>query len=475
MRDDLARWQEGGVTVALIGNGTPEFATRFREDFDFRGRLLVDPDLVAYRAARLRRGSEAIVSRGMFRDVARALRAGARQEGIQGDPWQLGGAFVFREGGALLLSHRNVSAGDHVSAASIDAALEQDEPVEEGPAPVSRFASVSTALRPILDASPVGSFDRLGFARHSLGFDADDLDVDLRERHVVVTGANSGIGLATSLALADLGARVTAVCRDEERGRQAVELIRSRTGSRRVALLRADLSDLSDVERASGELAKEGVDVLVHNAGVLPSERGESAEGLELTFATHIAGPHLMTARLRPALEASADARVIWVSSGGMLTTRLRLDDPQWRARPYDGVRAYAETKRAQVVLSELWATEFRDTGIKVHAMHPGWADTPAVASSLPRFHQLTRAILRTPAEGADTVVWLAASERGASESGRFYFDRSAVRTHWLPSTLERDGDRDRLWRLCGGATPNRSEAYGLGARSPSSQGKPAD
>ena len=196
-------------------------------------------------------------------------------------------------------------------------------------------------------------------------------------------------------------------------------------------------------------LAKDPVDVLVHNAGVLPDERELTDDGHELTCATHVLGPHLLTRALRPNLEASRDARVVWVSSGGMYTRRLNLRDVTWAHRDYDGVIAYAETKRAQVVLSERWARAFAGSSVSVNAMHPGWADTPAVQTSLPRFHRVTRQILRTPAEGADTVIWLAVGPKDEQGSGRFYFDREICRTHWLPGTREGDGDADALWALC--------------------------
>ncbi|MEM9177736.1 MAG: SDR family NAD(P)-dependent oxidoreductase [Myxococcota bacterium] len=462
MRDDLDRWQQDGIRVALVGNGTRAFAEAFIEDFGLSCDVLVDPELVAYRAAGLRRGAEALLSRRLFSDALRARRSGARQSGVQGDAWQLGGAFVFRRGGELLLIHRAESSGDHVEAHAVDHALEEDVVLDESPPPRSPLAPVARATRDVLDLSPVGSFDRIGFARHALGFDPADLDVDLTGRRALVTGANSGIGYATSLALADLGAEVTLLCRNAERAEAAAARIREATGSRRVSWQTVDMSDLTSVEAACAELAKEPIDVLVHNAGVLPDDRIESKEGLELTFATHVAGPHLMTARLREALEASDDGRVVWVSSGGMLTTRLQMNDPQWRHREYDGVRAYAETKRAQVVLAELWAAELAGSGVVVHSMHPGWADTPAVASSLPRFHQVTEAILRTPEEGADTVIWLAAADAATESSGRFFFDREAVRTHWLPVTRETRADREALWRLCGGATPDPGKAFGL-------------
>lgn len=465
MRDDLHRWQADGVRVALVGNGNRPFAEAFREDFSLECDVLIDPELVAYRSAGLRRGAEAILSRRLLGDALRARRAGAKQSGVQGDAWQLGGAFVFDQGGDLLFAHRSESAGDHASAADIDAALAAQEPIDERPEAPSSLAPLARASRSLLDVSPVGSFDRLGFARHALGFDPADLDVDLVGRRAVITGANSGIGYATALALADLGAEVTLVCRNKERAEAAVASIRETTGSRRVEACLLDVSNLAEIERVCTKLADQPIDILVHNAGVLPDARIESADGLELTFATHVAGPHLMTARLRHALEASDDGRIIWVSSGGMLTTRLQVDDPQWRDRPYDGVRSYAETKRAQVVLSELWADELAGSNVVVHAMHPGWADTPAVESSLPRFHEVTEAILRTPEEGADTVVWLAASEAAGHDTGRFYFDRAPVRTHWLPTTRERPSDRERFWQFCGGAHPDPATSFGRAKR----------
>jgi len=162
-----------------------------------------------------------------------------------------------------------------------------------------------------------------------------------------------------------------------------------------------------------------------------------------------VVGPFLLTRLLRESLEKSSDGRVIWVSSGGMYSRRLNLEDPNWKGRDYDGVLAYAETKRAQVILAELWAEELRGGPVVVNAMHPGWADTPAVQDSLPRFHKVTRHILRTPAEGADTVVWLAASEQGRRSTGRFFFDRRERRTHLIPITRESQKDRRALWALC--------------------------
>ena len=307
------------------------------------------------------------------------------------------------------------------------------------PGPISR----------LLDASILLSFDRTGFRRHAAGFDPADLQANLEERVCLVTGANSGIGFETSLALAARGASVWMLCRNRQRGLDAVRDVRGRTESRRVHPGVLDVSDTASIQRFVQSFEGPVVDVIVHNAGVLPDERTESADGHELTFATHVLGPWLLTKSLLPQLRKSRDARVVFVSSGGMYTQRLSLNDWEWRKRSYDGVAAYAQTKRMQVVLAELLADELRGSRICVNAMHPGWADTPAVRTSLPRFWNVMRRVLRTPAEGADTVVWLAASAAARGETGRFWFDRRARTTHLLPWTRETNEDRQALRRLC--------------------------
>lgn len=305
------------------------------------------------------------------------------------------------------------------------------------------------ALGAIVDPTIVLSFDRTGFRVHALAFDPGDLQVDLAGRRCLVTGGNSGLGYEAALALARLGATIVLLCRNAERGNAAAAALRAATGNPSVSAEVLDVSSLASVRAVAPRLCSAPVDVLIHNAGLLPAARIETADGLELTFATHVVGPFLLTQLLRDALAASADGRVIWVSSGGMYTQRLDLGDVDWRTRAYDGVRAYAETKRAQVVLAELFAEELGSSGIVVNAMHPGWADTPGVRTSLPGFHRIMRFFLRTPAEGADTIVWLAASARGREHTGRFFLDREPRRTHFLPFTRENAEERVALWSLC--------------------------
>lgn len=127
----MKTWRERGIEVVVIGNGNATFARDFREEFALEGLLLVDPELVAYRAAGLRRGRVEIASPRMFGNAIRALRTGARQTGVQGDPWQLGGVVVLAAGGELRFVHRSREAGDHADPEAIEAALAEDAPTIE--------------------------------------------------------------------------------------------------------------------------------------------------------------------------------------------------------------------------------------------------------------------------------------------------------------------------------------------------------
>jgi NAD(P)-dependent dehydrogenase (short-subunit alcohol dehydrogenase family) len=129
-----------------------------------------------------------------------------------------------------------------------------------------------------------------------------------------------------------------------------------------------------------------------------------------------------------------------------MYTQRIRVRDLQNTRGQYKGSIAYARAKRGQVILTELWADRLADQGIVVQAMHPGWADTPGVEASLPLFRKITKPFLRTPEQGADTIVWLAASDEAAETTGKFWLDRRPRPTHRLKNTVEALEDRQGLW-----------------------------
>lgn len=306
-------------------------------------------------------------------------------------------------------------------------------------------------------------YTKIGYhARRAFGWE-EIAPGSMAGRRVLVTGATSGLGLAAAQALAGLGASVHILARDRERGERAAARI-GRASAGKVQLELADLASMSSVRSFTRQFCAEqdGLHVLVNNAGVLSGERELSADGHELTFATNVLGTFLLTNELLPLLCAGAPSRIVTVSSGGMYTRRIDVSDLESERGDYDGPGVYARTKRAQVILTELWAQRLANSGIVVHAMHPGWADTPGIERSLPRFHRVMRPLLRTSAEGADTIVWLASAQQPERSSGGFWHDRRMRSTHRAPGTRETEAERWALWQACMRATgPNcpRTEA----------------
>lgn len=319
------------------------------------------------------------------------------------------------------------------------------------------MSAAATFIDKLLEATVVGSFSKVGYeARNRIAHwhGAEPMP----GRSVIVTGATSGLGYETAAQLAGLGASVTFLARDPGRAVVALESIRERSGSDDVNFLIADMSDLESVRRAANEYlaGHDTLDVLIHNAGALSRHYEKAPGGTELTVATHVLGPFLLTDLLLPALRRQhpgrgGPARVLTVTSGGMYTQRFRLEGLDAAPEGFDGVTAYARAKRAQVVLNREWASRVDPREVVFHAMHPGWADTPGVRSSLPGFFRLTRPILRTPEEGVDTLVWLAQAAEAQTSTGRLWLDRRPRGEHKLPWTRPSDpaADRAQLWEWC--------------------------
>jgi dehydrogenase/reductase SDR family member 12 len=301
-----------------------------------------------------------------------------------------------------------------------------------------------------LDRTVLAGYTNIGYALRRRWWDDDALG-RMDGKFVLVTGATSGLGLAAAEGFAGLGATVCLVARDARRGELARTQVAEHCTGGEALLELCDLAELSSVralaQRLQARTAR--LHVLVNNAGVMAPKRTLTVDGIELTFAVNAVAPFLLTSLLLDPLRRSAPSRIVDVSSGGMYARRLLADDLQSQLGDFNGTAAYARTKRAEVILTEMWAQRLQGSGVVVHAMHPGWADTAGVRASLPRFYKATRPLLRSPAQGADTIVWLGAADEPARSSGGFWHDRRRRPTHVLPGTRETAADRDRLWREC--------------------------
>ncbi|MDH3729984.1 MAG: SDR family NAD(P)-dependent oxidoreductase [Acidimicrobiia bacterium] len=297
-----------------------------------------------------------------------------------------------------------------------------------------------------MDAAIVPGFTKIGYRVRKRRW--QPMAESLAGRTVVITGATGGLGRAAALDLARLGADVVMIGRSPPKTARVRDEIATEAGRGSVRVELADLSIMAEVRGLAERLLanESAIHVLINNAGTLFNERSETVEGIEKTLATNLLGHFLLTNLLIPLLVESAPARIINVASGGMYGQRISIGNLHNDRGEYKGAAAYARTKRGQVILTEMWAERLRDTGVTVNAMHPGWADTPGVAHSLPTFHKITKPFLRTPSEGADTVVWLAASADVEGRTGLFWHDRRPRPTHRSRRTKELPEARQDLW-----------------------------
>jgi NAD(P)-dependent dehydrogenase (short-subunit alcohol dehydrogenase family) len=270
----------------------------------------------------------------------------------------------------------------------------------------------------------------------------------LAGRTCLVTGATSGIGEATAIGLARLGARVILVGRDPARGEASLARVKRDSGNDDVILLLADLASLAEVRRLAGAVLEQApaLHVLVNNAGVVNLRRETTRDGFETTFAVNHLAYFLLTRLLEERLRASAPARVINVASEGHRFGKLDIDDLQTAHQPYRWMRVYGTSKLANVLFTYELSRRLEGSGVTANCLHPGAVGTGLGANNgrlgkivLP----LLRPFMRSPADGAKTSVYLAANDEVAGVSGR-YFIRCRARASSAASRDE--GLARRLW-----------------------------
>jgi NAD(P)-dependent dehydrogenase (short-subunit alcohol dehydrogenase family) len=274
------------------------------------------------------------------------------------------------------------------------------------------------------------------------------VEAELFGQKCVVTGASAGIGRAAAEGLARLGGRVILAVRNGDKGERVCREIAKATGNNDVEIARVDLARQDSIRRFARELTGRHpeLDVLVNNAGVWRSRRRLSPDGIELTWATNVLGYFLTTELLLPALKARGRARIVNVAS--RLAHGLDLDDVEFERRPYVGMDAYAQSKQADRMLTWALARRLEGTGVTANALTPGFVATEIFArgGSLTGLGLSLYAKLRAkrPREGADTVVWLAASPDVDGRSGLFWADREE-----RPCPFRHEAAEEQLWRLC--------------------------
>ena len=269
-------------------------------------------------------------------------------------------------------------------------------------------------------------------------------------RVVLITGATGGIGKATAIGLAMIGARVGITGRHPGRAEQAAADIRAASGNPAVDAFAADLTSQAEVRRLASDVldAYPRLDVLVNNVGGFWAHRHQTADGLEHTFALNHLAPFLLTNLLLDRLKASASARIVNVSSGAQSMGRIDFDDLQG-ARNYSGQRAYNQSKLAIIMFTNELARRLEGTGVTANSLHPGVVRTNFGAEDQARwFAVLSRVILpllKTPAQGAQTPIYLASSPDVDGVTGKFFANRKPKTANKLADDIEVSA---RLWRI---------------------------
>lgn len=278
----------------------------------------------------------------------------------------------------------------------------------------------------------------------------DDTGHAMAGKTVLITGGTGGIGKATAIGLARLGARVGIVGRDAARGEAAAADIRSASNNPSVDVFIADLSSQAEVRRLAAEVldAYPRLDVLVNNVGGFWAHRRVTADGLEHTFALNHLASFLLTNLLLERLVASAPARVVTVSSGAQSMGRIDFDDLQG-ARKYSGQRAYNQSKLANVMFTYELARRLEGTGVTATVLHPGVTRTAFGAEDQAWYFTtgsgLARRFMKSPAEGAEMPIYLASSPEVEGVSGRYFANRKPRESNKLAYDTDAAA---RLWRV---------------------------
>jgi NAD(P)-dependent dehydrogenase (short-subunit alcohol dehydrogenase family) len=265
----------------------------------------------------------------------------------------------------------------------------------------------------------------------------------------LVTGANSGIGLETARGLARAGYRVVLLCRNGERAAKAKADIDASVPGATTEIVLADLSEQASVRAAAADLLErlDRLDVLVNNAGLTLRRPERSSEGHDVMLAANHLGPFLLTNLLLPLLEASAPARIVNVASDAHRWGRIRFDDIEaTRGYGFMSFPRYGETKLMNILFTRSLAKRLAGTGVTVNAVHPGAVATNIGAPPKP-IAMITKIILKSPVQGAQTSLYLATSPLAEGVTGGYY-GRSKDRSAKLAKRAKDEALAEQVWSV---------------------------
>ncbi len=278
------------------------------------------------------------------------------------------------------------------------------------------------------------SFSRIGYLVRCLLWSGAPRN--LKDQAILVTGGTAGIGEAAVLEALRAGAQVTAVGRSETK----LEALKARAGShgKNLKIEVCDLSSMEDTERFCTRLERAGetFDVVINNVGGLYHEHSTTAEGHETSYAVNLLNHRLLLENLIARDQLKPAARIINMASAGLYNAPRNTRRLDQQAKRFNGVMAYASHKRAQLALSDHYQERFAGRSWRFYTTHPGWTDTPGLQQSMASFRAGLRPILRSPAQGVDTALWLADTSPEPVED-KLWFDRKPRTAHAYAHTRE--------------------------------------
>lgn len=276
----------------------------------------------------------------------------------------------------------------------------------------------------------------------------------MQGKTVLLTGGNTGIGKYTAIGLARQGAKVVFTSRNPDKGEAAAEVIRRESGNEDVECVRLDLASFASIEACAAAFldAHDRLDVLVLNAGLVLDRRSTTDEGFETTFGVNHLGHFLLTERLLPLLKASAPARIVVVASDAHKAARDGIDfEDLMGERKYSTMKAYAQSKLANILYARELAGRLEGSGVTVNALHPGVVRTDFgmggdIDSGLGRFAMaLVRPFSLTPEKGARTSIFLASDPSVEGSTGGYYARCKPARS--TPAARDMDVAK-KLWTV---------------------------